>query len=53
MFNSWGLAALFWRDPEPQAKRNQRDRADAAEPERGEPQQTLYQRALFWPDPGQ
>jgi hypothetical protein len=41
---------LFRRDPQPQAKRNQRYGADTAEPKRHEPQQTLCQRALFWLD---
>ena len=40
----------FWRDPQPQAERDQGDRADAAEPERGEPQQTLHQRPRIWFD---
>jgi hypothetical protein len=44
---------LFRRDPQPQAKRNQRHGADAAEPKHGEPQQTLRQRPLFWFDPSQ
>jgi hypothetical protein len=38
--------ASFRGDPESQSKRYQRHRSDAAEPERGEPQQTLRERAL-------
>src|SRR5262245_22962906 len=44
----WILAlspALFRNDPEPQGERNQRHRADAAEPECCEPQQALRERA--------
>jgi len=45
--------ASFRRDPQPQAKRNQRHGADTAEPQADEPQQTLRQRALAWLDLGQ
>jgi len=40
-------AALFGRNPESQTERDQRYRADAAEPKRYEPQQALRQRTLI------
>jgi hypothetical protein len=43
---SW--QALFGRDPQPQAKRDQGDRADPAEPKCGEPEQTLSKRTWIW-----
>jgi hypothetical protein len=45
-----GHICSFWCDPEPQAKRDQGDGADASEPEHRKPQQTLHQRRWIWLD---
>jgi hypothetical protein len=44
---------LFRGDPEPQAEGYGRHGTDAAEPERGKPQQTLRQSRRIWFDPRQ
>jgi hypothetical protein len=57
-WNIWNFSILgnvfmsFRRQPEPQAKGEQGNAADTAEPKYGEPQQALRQRSL-WLDRGQ
>jgi hypothetical protein len=41
-------SASYRRDPETQAERDQRHRADAAKPQRREPQQAFCERSLIW-----